>query len=175
MEALLIDLDGVVYEGATPVAGASAAIDWLRSRKIAHLFLTNTTSRPRSALVEKLAKIGIGAEVDEIFTPSVAAIRWMRELGLKAPALFVPEATAVEFSDFTVLDSDAERGADVVLVGDLGQSWDFAKLNRAFRLLMADPATRLAALGMTRYWRAAGWSAAGYCTVRASIGVRQRH
>ena len=42
MEALLVDLDGVVYEGATPVAGASAAIDWLRSRKIAHLFLTNT-------------------------------------------------------------------------------------------------------------------------------------
>jgi ribonucleotide monophosphatase NagD (HAD superfamily) len=37
----------------------------------------------------------------------------------------------------------------------LGEGWDFATLNRAFRLLMAEPHPRLIALGMTRYWRAA--------------------
>jgi HAD superfamily hydrolase (TIGR01458 family) len=42
-----------------------------------------------------------------------------------------------------------------VILGDLGSGWDFATLNRAFRLLMAEPRPRLIALGMTRYWRAA--------------------
>jgi phospholysine phosphohistidine inorganic pyrophosphate phosphatase len=41
-----------------------------------------------------------------------------------------------------------------VIVGDLGEAWTYATLNRAFRLLMAEPAPVLIALGMTRYWRA---------------------
>jgi HAD superfamily hydrolase (TIGR01458 family) len=41
-----------------------------------------------------------------------------------------------------------------VVIGDLGGDWDFATLNQAFRLLMQQPAPRLVALGMTRYWRA---------------------
>jgi HAD superfamily hydrolase (TIGR01458 family) len=41
------------------------------------------------------------------------------------------------------------------VLGDLGEGWDFATLNRAFRLLMAAPQPALVALGMTRYWRAA--------------------
>jgi HAD superfamily hydrolase (TIGR01458 family) len=42
-----------------------------------------------------------------------------------------------------------------VVIGDYGERWCFAELNRAFRLLMADPIPKLVALGMTRYWHAA--------------------
>ena len=55
MPALLIDLDGVLYETDKPLPGAAATIQWLRERDVPHLFLTNTTSRPRAAIVEKLA------------------------------------------------------------------------------------------------------------------------
>jgi HAD superfamily hydrolase (TIGR01458 family) len=41
-----------------------------------------------------------------------------------------------------------------VVVGDLGGLWDFATLNRAFRLLMDQTRPPLVALGLTRYWRA---------------------
>jgi HAD superfamily hydrolase (TIGR01458 family) len=41
-----------------------------------------------------------------------------------------------------------------VVVGDLGEAWDFKTLNRAFRLLIEDHKPPLIALGMTRYWRA---------------------
>ncbi|MFZ1863907.1 MAG: HAD hydrolase-like protein, partial [Polyangiales bacterium] len=34
---------------------------------------------------------------------------------------------------------------------DIGQAWSFATLNRAFRLLMAEPKPVLIALGMSRY------------------------
>jgi HAD superfamily hydrolase (TIGR01458 family) len=40
------------------------------------------------------------------------------------------------------------------VIGDYAERWSFAELNRAFRLLMAEPRPVLAALGMTRYWRA---------------------
>jgi len=51
------------------------------------------------------------------------------------------------------LPDAAESGARYVVIGDLGGAWDFATLNRAFRLLHANPEAALVALGMTRYWK----------------------
>ena len=155
MRAAFIDLDGVVYEGERGVAGAPEAIAWLRERKVPHLFLTNTTSLPRSALVEKLAGLGVESESESILTPPAAATRWLADHAPGPAALFVPEATAAEFGDTPRLATDAESGAAAVVLGDLGEGWSFRTLNRAFRLLMADPQPALVALGMTRYWRAA--------------------
>jgi HAD superfamily hydrolase (TIGR01458 family) len=53
-----------------------------------------------------------------------------------------------------LVPEDRESGAGAVVLGDLGAGWDFATLNRAFRLLMGEPHPHLIALGMTRYWRA---------------------
>jgi phospholysine phosphohistidine inorganic pyrophosphate phosphatase len=155
VRAALIDLDGVVYQGERAVSGAAEAVAWFQEGGVPHLFLTNTTSRPRSALVDKLARLGIETEVDRIFTPPAAATRWLAQHAPGPAALFVPEATAAEFGDTPRLAADAEAGAAAVVLGDLGEGWDFRTLNRAFRLLMAEPRPALVALGMTRYWRAA--------------------
>jgi ribonucleotide monophosphatase NagD (HAD superfamily) len=53
-----------------------------------------------------------------------------------------------------LLRDDAERGAAYVVLGDLGDLWDYRTLNRAFRLLHHNPEAKLIALGMTRYWLA---------------------
>jgi phospholysine phosphohistidine inorganic pyrophosphate phosphatase len=154
VRGVLLDLDGVLYVGDEAVPGAAEAVDWLRNERIPLLFVTNTSSRPRSAIVTKLAGLGVEANVDDLFTPAVAAVDWLRTSRPGRPALFVPEGTAAEFSELEPLPDDAEAGAASVVVGDLGERWDFATINRAFRLLMADRTTALVALGLTRYWRA---------------------
>lgn len=157
-QALLIDLDGVVYRGDEAIEGAAAAIRWLRGEQIPHLFVTNTTSRPRSALVEKLAGFGIDVESDEILTPPDAAAAWLADRGCRRLMLLVPEATTAAFEGFEAVTIDAaEESAarvDAVVVGDLGRGWTFGRLNAAFRCLMRKPAPLLVALGMTRYWDA---------------------
>ncbi len=153
MTALLIDLDGVLYEGNSAVPGATAAVEWITQRQIPHLFLTNTTSRPRSALVEKLAAMNVPADAGRILTPPVAAARWLGERISGAVALFIADATRSEFEALD-LASDDDNDVAAVVVGDYGERWDFSELNRAFRLLMTKPQPALIALGMTRYWRA---------------------
>jgi len=150
--ALLIDMGGVLYERDEPIEGATDTVDWLVGEGIPHRFLTNTTSRPRSGLVDKLAGLGIEVDADAILTPPVAAAAWLRDQGARRLALFVPDATKAEFDGFT----DAERDVDAVVVGDLGDAWNFARLNQAFQLLMSDRAPALVALGMSRYFRAGG-------------------
>jgi HAD superfamily hydrolase (TIGR01458 family) len=151
---VLLDLDGVLYVGDSPVPGAADAVDWLTREDIPFRFLTNTTSRPRASIAEKLAGMDIAASEDDILTPAVAARSWLQENSARPPALFVPAATASEFAELDPLPDDVEEGAGAVVVGDLGDGWDFATFNRAFRLLMAEPRPTLVALGLTRYWRA---------------------
>jgi len=152
VRGILFDLDGVFYVGDRVIPGASETLAWVRQAGIPHCFLTNTTSKPRSALVDKLARLGLKAGVEEILTPPVAACRWLAGSPGTSAALFVPSATEAEFSRLRVVPRNTKESPGAVIVGDLGEAWNYATLNQAFRLLMREPQPRLIALGMTRYW-----------------------
>ena len=152
-KGLLIDLDGVIYQGNRLVPGAGEAVAWMTANNIPHVFLTNTTSKPISAIREKLHALGVQAATSEILTPAVAARSWLETHASGPVALFVPEATRADYSGFEVLAPDVQEGASAVVLGDIGRDWTFDKLNRAFRLLMGRPQPALVALGMTRYWQ----------------------
>lgn len=153
IQGILFDLDGVLYVGNAAIDGAEATLRWVNDSAIPHLFVTNTTSRPRSAIVEKLAGMGISVNAESILTPAVAANHWLGQHDGGPLALFLPPATREEFKNFPILPEAAESGAAAVILGDLGSSWDFPTLNHAFRLLMQKPAPAFIALGMTRYWK----------------------
>jgi HAD superfamily hydrolase (TIGR01458 family) len=154
IRGILFDLDGVIYNANRLIPGSAETIAWVRELGIPHLFVTNTTSRPRSALVEKLASFGIPATEAEIHTPAAVAAQWLRTQAPGDIALFLRPATRSEFDGLPCLSDDAERGASYVVIGDLEDTWDYRTLNRAFRLLHDNPAAKLIALGMTRYWMA---------------------
>lgn len=153
IHGVLLDLDGVVYVGSTPVPGAAAAIEAVRRLGLPILFVTNTTSRPRSALTRKLAWFGVQASSAEILAPPAAAAAWVRARGSGKVALFVPEATRLEFADLAAEADTNPADVRYVAVGDLGAAWDYDTLNQAFRLLHEDPLRELVALGATRYWQ----------------------
>ena len=150
IRGVLFDLDGVLYNGEDPVAGAAGAVEQVRRSGVATLFVTNTTSRPRAALVAKLAKFGIRAAPGDILTPPVAAAAWIRGRGGGEAALFVPDGTRAEFAGLEAADDEA---VGYVVIGDLGAAWDYHRLNKAFRLLHGRPERCLVALGLTRFWQ----------------------
>ncbi len=151
--ALLIDLDGVLYQAGKPIDGAVAAIEWIRQQQIPHLFVTNTTSRSRGALLDKFDRLGFAADADEIMTPIIAAAAWLTQRGLTRAALYLPEEAQTDFAPIEAVADDSDTPVDAVVIGDLGEAWTFDLLNTAFRRLMQDPQPALLALGMTRYWR----------------------
>lgn len=153
MQAILFDLDGVFYVGDHLIAGSLDVLHWCNEKHIPYLFITNTTSKPPQAIVEKLSGFGIETEVRRILSPPVAAIDWLKQQGMQRISLYVGEQTGAMFSEFERATSVAES-VEAVIVGDMGEAWSFEVLNRAFRQLMQVPPPVLLALGMTRYWRA---------------------
>lgn len=156
MASILFDIDGVLYQDNTIINGAIETVLWCREAQIPHLFLTNTTSKPRSEICKKLRSLGIAIDLDELLTPPLAAAQWLKSKGKNNIALFIPEATKQEFQEFNILDiNNDQQDIDAVIIGDMGDAWDFKTLNSAFRLLMKNPSTiELLALGMTRFWQA---------------------
>ena len=171
IRGVLFDLDGVLYNGEDPIPGAAGAVEKVRQSGVATLFVTNTTSRPRGALVAKLAKFGIRAAPGDILTPPVAAAAWIRSRGGGAAALFVPDGTRAEFAGLEAADDEA---VGYVVIGDLAAAWDYHRLNKAFRLLHGRPERRLVALGLTRFWQSSDGANLDVAPVRGRSGMRDR-
>jgi phospholysine phosphohistidine inorganic pyrophosphate phosphatase len=81
VEALLLDLSGVVYVQDEAVPGAAEALSALRERDVPLRLVTNTTMRPRRSILERLERLGIEADPSELITPATLAARRCEERG----------------------------------------------------------------------------------------------
>ncbi|WP_318528200.1 TIGR01458 family HAD-type hydrolase [Mesorhizobium sp. J8] len=127
---MLLDLLGVVYNGDVQIAGAAAAIERLRGAGLPLRFVSNTTRSPRNAIIAQLAGLGVGVEDEELLTPARAAVEWLRKHGRRPHLLVHPDLEA----EFSGVGSGSGKA---VVVGDAGDSFNHASLNRAFRALVA--------------------------------------
>jgi HAD superfamily hydrolase (TIGR01458 family) len=151
--AYLLDLDGTLYSGGTAIPGAAAALARLRDREIPYRLVTNTTSRSRAMLVDRLRGYGFDALPEEIFTATLAGSQVARTAGYRRVAPFMPEPALADIEDLELVggtSGSAARQPDAVLVGDLGDRWTYALLQEAFEYLMGGAA--LVALSRDRYW-----------------------
>lgn len=78
-DALLLDLDGVVYTGAVAVPGAVDALRRARADGLALRFVTNNASRTPEQVAERLAEVGVDAAPDEVLTSAQAAARLLAD------------------------------------------------------------------------------------------------
>lgn len=78
-DAVLLDLDGVVYVGANAVPGAVATIAQLRGRGVAVAYLTNNASRPASVVAHHLRQLGVDLLDADVVTAAQAAARLVRD------------------------------------------------------------------------------------------------
>jgi glycerol-1-phosphatase len=94
-DCLLLDLDGTVYRGAEPVAGAVQALAAARTRV---LFVTNNASRSPDEVAQSLQAMGFDARPDDIATSAQSAARLLKtQLPAGSPVLIVgTDALATE-------------------------------------------------------------------------------
>ena len=147
--ALLLDLEGTVYQAGRLIENAGDAIAALEARGIRIGYATNTTSRPRSTVARELAGMGLTVSPERIFTAPRAAREDLVRRGMGRCSLLLRETLR---EDFTGIAFDDEAPQAVVL-GDLGDEMTFARLNRAFRHVLGG--AELVTLARNRYWRAA--------------------
>jgi phospholysine phosphohistidine inorganic pyrophosphate phosphatase len=151
VRALLLDLDGTVFQGGQAIPGVAEALEEIARRGIARRFLTNISSRPRSAIARELGGMGIAADRDEISSAPLAARQLLLDRGWTRALLMVPRPVREE--DFIGIEH-READPQVVVLGDLSDDPACERLNLALRALLAG--ADLVALGRNRYFLSNG-------------------
>jgi HAD superfamily hydrolase (TIGR01458 family) len=146
IKGVLLDLSGVLYVGAQPLPGACEALSRLQTSGLPLACVTNTTRQTRSAIHAKLAGMGFRIAESDIFTAPGAVRTHLEQQGL-TPSLLIHPALEPEFADL------AGPRPDAVVLGDAGEDFTYAALNRAFRLLM--DGAPLISMGDNRYFQEA--------------------
>ncbi len=135
IRGLLLDLEGVLYEGVHPVAGAVQALADLQQRGLAVRFLTNTTTQPRRAIAERLNRLGFAVDPGQVFTPPAAALLLLKAMAAKRVHLAADPSLAEDFASLDLVDQGA--AADAVVLGDLYQDFTWDRLNGIFQQIAA--------------------------------------
>ena len=139
-DALLCDLDGVVYEGANAIPGAVEALNAAIDAGLEVAFVTNNASRAPEVVAQHLRDLGVRTDAEHIFGSARAGARLAAdaaaERGLSNPTVLVIGAQTLRDEAVAAGLSLAEPGepADVLLQGfDPGLGWaDLA--NAAFAI-----------------------------------------
>ena len=117
-DAALLDLDGVVYLGGTPIACAAGAIADAVKRGMKRAYVTNNASRTPHAIAAQLTDMGVPATATDIVTSAQAAARVLADrLPAGSPVLVVGGTglrLAVRARGLRPVTSAAERPAAVV-------------------------------------------------------------
>jgi 4-nitrophenyl phosphatase len=122
-DGLVCDMDGVIYRGDEPIAGAVDAVRTLRERGVRVLFCTNNSRATVGQYVTRLTEMGLDTAPIDILTSSVVTGEFLaaRRLGGKTALVVGGDGAreAVISAGLTPLPDDEGRRADVVVVG-----WD---------------------------------------------------
>ncbi|CAN5585698.1 TIGR01458 family HAD-type hydrolase [soil metagenome] len=149
IRGVLLDVDGVLHVDGDPIAGAADALRELRDDGIVVRMLTNGTMRTRSALSERLRDIGIDVPANEILTAVTATADYLIRSHPGEPCHLVVSGDIVEEFEGIPLTDDEDE-AEVVVVGGASDTFSFAALNRAYRMLRNG--AKLVAMHKSVHW-----------------------
>ncbi|MBV8215429.1 MAG: TIGR01458 family HAD-type hydrolase [Verrucomicrobia bacterium] len=143
----LIDLDGTIVEGGELIPGAREALNALIQRGVPFRIVTNTTSKPQSAILAKMHTFGIDLAREQLITAPIIGRDYLQREGITRcfPLLktsLLEDLGTVEF---------VEDSPQAVLVGDIGEELTYGALNRAFRFILDGAA--FITLARNRYFR----------------------
>lgn len=129
LEIIFLDMDGTLYMGDQLFEWTPVFLNGLREYGLRAVFLTNNSSRSRSAYHEKLAGMGINVNQEDIYTSGDATIDYLRQLG--ASRIYLMGTASLEKSFQEAGFVLANNAVDMVVMG-YDKTLTYEKLNRAY-------------------------------------------
>jgi 4-nitrophenyl phosphatase len=138
IQALIIDMDGVLWQGDQPLPGLTDFFQTLRERQIPFILATNNASLTQDQYVKKFARMGVKVKSKEVLTsamatasylaehndPSTTRVYVVGEAGARQP-LVEQGFTLTGLYELNDSNDNSSRGADIVVCGkDETLTWD---------------------------------------------------
>lgn len=129
----LMDMDGVLVRGRTPIPGASEFINRLNDAGTPYLVLTNNPLYTPGDLAHRLQSEGLQVPAERIFTSALAAAAFLDSQRPNGKAFVIGESgltKAIHDVGYVITDSDP----DYVVLGET-HDYNIAQVTKAIRLI----------------------------------------
>lgn len=134
IKRLALDMDGTIYLGSRLFPFTLDFLKSMRDNGIGYSFLTNNPTKSVADYLQKLAKMGIEANEDNMYTTSLAAIDYIKTHYPSAKRLFMLGTPSMvsqfEKAGFEACADDAEDVPDVLVVA-FDTTLEYPRLCRA--------------------------------------------
>ncbi|HEX5025653.1 MAG TPA: HAD-IIA family hydrolase [Agriterribacter sp.] len=130
----LIDMDGVIYKGSEPIAGAVEFINGLKRKGFPFLFLTNNSQRTSRDVCYKLLKMGFDVTDEDIFTCAMATARYLASKTPGGTAYVIGEGgllNELHNAGYSIVDDHP----DYVVIGE-GRTIMLESVDKAINMIM---------------------------------------
>lgn len=131
----LIDMDGVLVTGGTPIPGADAFLARLQERGARFLVVTNNPRYTPGDLAHRLQSSGLRAPAENIFTSAMATARFLQMQRPDGTAFVIGDSgltSAIHNAGYVITD----RNPDYVVLGEAG-TYSLEAFTQAVRLIAA--------------------------------------
>ena len=120
LKHVALDMDGTIYMGTTLFPYTKPFLAGLKERGVRHSFLTNNPSASIADYLAKLARLGVEATEEEMYTTALATIDYIKTHYPQAKRLFMlgtpSMITEFEKAGFESAEDSAEDRPDVLVV-----------------------------------------------------------
>ncbi len=131
----LMDMDGVLLRGRTPIPGAGRFIEHLNGTGTPYLVLTNNPLYTPGDLAHRLQTVGLHVSAERIFTSAMATAAFLHSQRPNGKAFVIGESgltTAIHDIGYVITDHDP----DYVVLGET-HAYSIANVTQAIRLILA--------------------------------------
>jgi 4-nitrophenyl phosphatase len=136
LKGLVIDMDGVLWQGDTPMPGLHEFFDVLKTRQIKFVLATNNNTQTPEGFVQKAGKLGVEVLPEQVVTAAVAIVHYLCSKYPPGSRIYVVGEAALKglISDAGFILADSEVNA---VVATMDWQLTYEMLKRATLLIRA--------------------------------------
>ena len=127
-ETLLLDLDGVIYEGNKAIVDAVDSISSLKSKGVQVGYITNNASRTSETIAEQLRSFGLELNEDDVITSAQAGALLLKEIIPAGSKVLVVGGEGLRsnvlLSGFEIVETSKDSPVAVIQGFDPKVSWN---------------------------------------------------
>ncbi len=126
-ETLLLDLDGVIYEGSRAIVDAVESITTLKAKGVQVGYVTNNASRTSDAIAKQLRDFGLELDSEDVITSAQAGALLLKDLAPTGSKVLVVGGEGlrsnVSLAGFEIVESSKDSPAAVIQGFDPSVGW----------------------------------------------------
>jgi 4-nitrophenyl phosphatase len=136
LKGLIIDMDGVLWQGDLPMPGLSEFFETLKRCQIKFVLATNNNTQTPQGFVEKASKMGVEVLPEQVITAAIATVHYLRLTYPPGSRIYVIGEAALKGliteAGFVLADSDV-----AAVVATMDRQLTYEMLKRATLLIRA--------------------------------------